>query len=492
MREAERDPGTLRDALERSGVSLRRAWYLVVARRALLSALPIGLILAIIAAWLGWPRWLAPGIAAAIAAGIAMSAWRQAPGLGAVARFLDRALALNEQLATALEVETGTGALSGLGARLQQQATIAAGGAAAAWTARGVLARREWAALVVLFGALIAAMASPPGGVGITHEQAGPYSGGSLAPTLPAPSGRTRPLPMQVAVVSAQNSRASNPAQQSSTLRRTPASGTRRAAIAKRSTVERPHATTRGTSHAGKDTKKGAGSSASAQPTLPLLKHSESFLPTNPAAKGQRQKGSFYSSTPPKAGQVPGSSRAGTSAGAVSHAGPGANGATKRTAQAGSSTKSQGGRTGTKQAAAGGNKSSQSQCLYGCAHLLPSQLTAPGLVTGKGQFNGKGQPGGQTAGHSRGAAPKLGPAKAAAPAKGRQLNITSAYAPTRTGRRSAKQVQGHDGPGGTQRSVVKAGTNGGQTFDYVSPDANVVVPGDSGILSRYFTPSPTS
>jgi hypothetical protein len=31
-----------------------------------------------------------------------------------------------------------------------------------------------------------------------------------------------------------------------------------------------------------------------------------------------------------------------------------------------------------------------------------------------------------------------------------------------------------------------------QTLDYVPPDANVTDPGNAGIVTRYFTPSPAS
>ena len=480
---------TLRDALERINTPVRRAWRLAVLRRAVVFAVLIGLFLACVAGWLAWPRWLAPMFTASIIVGVTGAVQRRAPGLDAVARFLDRSLDLKEQLATALEMETA--APSTLGTQLELRATAAARSASAAWAARGVASRRECAALIVLLGAFLAMDALPLSNSRQVDKQvASGHSGRGrdrVPPALSTPPGNIPRLTVQVAVVSAQNSAPSQATQRSSTLHTRPKTPARRAVTSGRPAAERSHSETGGASPAGKGIQK-AGSSAVAagQPTLPLLRHSENFLPTRPSAKGK--KGTFYSSAPAKSGQaVTGAHSSTTGAGAASGAATRAGNATKHLAQPGQSTGKQGGSMGGKRGPAGGSASPQSQCLYGCTHLLPSQLTAPGLITGKGQFTGKGLPGGQTAGHARGTAPKLGSAKAPAPTSAHQLAITSAYGRSNPGQRSSKQAQGHDGPGSTQPSVVKAGANGSQTFDYVSPDANIVPPGDSAILGRYFT-----
>jgi len=485
---AEIDPGTLRAALERIGGPVRRVWRGAVLRRALLSAFSVGLILALVGARLGWPVWCIPALAVAVAGGLTGAAWRQAPGLDAVARFLDHALGLKEQLATALEVET-TASHSALGLRLQRQATDVAGRASVAWSPHGARAGREWVAVVALFAGLAAAVTLPFNGARVAHEAIAPAH--VAAPLAPAPPGAAAPsLAVRVAVVSAQNSGVARPARSAPAAAPAVRPGTtrRRSAGAQlpQTTGEIRRRNT-GTSRASG----GGSAAANKNRSVPILRHSESALPSGAPTAGK--KGAFASSTSPNGGQIP-PGATGRGAGTASgRAGTGATGATKRAAQGGASAARPGAGTGGKPGgSANSGKPAQPGCLYGCTRLLPSQLTTPGLITGKGQFTGKGIPGGQTPGHSAGTAPTLGAPNTQAPKTARQLTITSAYGRIESTRLSTKQVQGHNGPGSAQSSAAQAGTADGRTFDYVSPDANVRLPGDDAILGRYFTSSPAS
>lgn len=143
------ESGTLRDALERSGAPMRRAWRIAVLRRVLCASAFVGLILALVDAWLGWPRWSAPAAAAVITIVATTTAWRRTPGIDAVARFLDHALDLKEQLSTALDVDMRAPSASAMGVRLQSQATAVARRVSVAWAARGVRGVREWVVMVV-------------------------------------------------------------------------------------------------------------------------------------------------------------------------------------------------------------------------------------------------------------------------------------------------------------------------------------------------------
>jgi len=485
---SELEPGTLRDALERSGAPLRRAWRGVVLRRALCASALVGLILALVDAWLEWPRWFAPAATVAIATIATTTAWRQAPGIDAVARFLDHALDLKEQLATALDVDMRAPSSSVVGGRLRLQATASARRVSVAWAPRGVRRGREWAIAVVLLGGLAAAVTLPFNGTPVARETAS-STGGTAAPAPVTPAAGAPSLAVRVAVVSVQNGGAAQTPRGANA-----ALGARRAATLRRAPAAHPTQTTGEVRHRNAATPRAStngGVPAGGQLPAPVLRHSENALPSGPAAPGK--KGAFSSSTPPNQGPTrPGAS--GRGAGTAANAAPRATGATKRGTRGGSSTGQHGARAGTGGApgSGAGGKATPPQCLYGCAHLLPSQLTAPGLVTGKGQFAGKGLPGGQTAGHAAGASPTRGAPNTSAPKTARQLTITSAYGQTTGTHLSPKQVQGHNGPGSAPPSGVQAGTTGGRTFDYVPPDANVQPAADDAILGRYFTPSASS
>lgn len=491
----ETESGTLRDALERDARLVHQAWRAAVLRRALCVSAAIGLILALVDAWLGWPRWCAPVAAAVVAVVTTAAAWRQAPGLDAVARFLDHALGLKEQLSTALDVDTRALSSSTVGVRLNRQATAAARGVSAAWEARGVRVGREWAAVAVLLGILAAAVILPSNRVPAAPEAAPSTAPVVVGPAAGAPADGARPLAVRVAVVSSQNAsgapaastahHAASTTSHAATLHHTPAvSSTQTTGEVRR----RKGGTSRPPNGASADGKK---------LPAPVLRHSENALPAGPASPGK--KGAFSSRTPANQGPTrPTTAGRGAAAGSGAHA----VGATKHSQTGGPSTSQKGAGTGagskpgsgagSKPGSAAHSKTTQTSCLYGCAHILPSQLSAPGLITGKGQFAGKGLPGSQTTGHAAGAAPTLGSAKAATPKTARQLTITSAYQRANGTQVSTKQVQGHNGAGGTAPSVVQAGKTGGATFDYVQPDANVQDAANDVILGRYFTPSPAS
>jgi len=307
--------------------------------------------------------------------------------------------------------------------------------------------------------------------------------------TVVTPAAGTPPLAVRVAVVSVQNgapARLRRPARRAASVRQA-------ATLAARPTQTTGEGRRRNAGTAPAPAGARGGASANGQLPAPVLR-SGNAQSSGPASAGK--KGVFSSSTPPNQGQArPGTS--GRSAGTAAGAGARATGATKRAQTGGASTGQQGasaGKGGGTSGSGAGGKASQPHCFYGCTRLPPSQITAPGLVTGKGAFAGKGLPGGRTAGHAAGATSTLGSAKKTAASKtARQLTVTSAYRQTNGTQLSTKQVQGHNGTGSTQPSVVQAaGTTGGRTFDYVSPDANMQPAADDAILGRYFTHTPAS
>ncbi|MDB5076293.1 MAG: hypothetical protein JWO42_2472 [Chloroflexi bacterium] len=486
----ENRPGTadLRDTLVTIRRDLRRAWLVAVVRRSLLCALPVAAILAIVGHWQQWPGWIGPVVALFVLAGVLAVTRLQAPGPDAVARYLDRELDLKEQLATALELKSAVNVSSSmLATETQRRAAATARNASGSWSARTASAAREWAGLALLLCAVVAAIAVPFGGSQSASQTATSAPGGAtglgavpVVPTIPA---RIKPMAVQVSVVSKQNS--SSPAAQihvkAPQAQTQPVAGHRISPKPSQAANKgRGAGSSKGSSAANKAN--GKVGAANGQHTMPLMGQSQRFLPTTPTDKGK--KGAFYTNAPNKSGAKIG----GASSGKGAASGHGASGSAKSGSQGKQGNQSAGQQNSGAGGKQSGAKGSPTQCLYGCAHITASQLTKPGLITGKGQFAGKGIPGGQTAGHSQGAASKLGSAKSqAASTSKHQLNITSGYAPTNTSGRSAKQVTGHNGAGSSQQSIVAAGSNGGQTIDYVPPDANVVLPGDNTIVGRYFT-----
>ena len=430
-----------------------------VGRRAMLCGLVVGLGVAILAGWRGWPGWLGPLITVLIAVTVAARAWRGAPDTDATARFLDRELELKEQLATALELgaQDPRGS-SALAARVREGAGLSARDATGNWMPRGVPAPKEWAIVALLCG-LIALAAVPHGGgqqaARITVPSPTVASPVETVPTVPVPPAGGQALAVQVTVVSSSQAGGTptmvgTPVQHLQP-RSTPVRGLMppRAATPQAGAARRGAGAGAGTGATGTSTG-GVATATSGQRTVPLINPSESFLPTTPTAPGK--SGTFTSGTQAK----PGTTRGGSQSGAAGAASRGASGAakggaaTKGSGQGGQNAGSKGGAAAAKPGAATGQTT---QCLYGCRRIDPSQLAAPGLITGKGQFTGKGTPGGKTAGHGLGAAPGTGSvATPRTPTASKGLAISSAYGPTAAAGRSARQVAGHNGAGGAQRS----------------------------------------
>jgi hypothetical protein len=479
----------LRESLEHFRRTLRRAWLLTVVRRSLLFGLPVAIVVALAAHWQQWPGWLGPVAGVLVAAAVVTSTRRQAPDTAAVARFLDHELSLKEQLATALELDSSARiSPSMLVAETQRRADSTASKAAGAWSARAASATREWVALALMLCALVAAVAIPLGGNRTASRTNAPGAGGTnglgAAPVVPTIPARLKPISVQVTVVSKQNgspirsvAHVKTPQAQAHTI-----AGHRIAPKQPSTARTGGSAGSQNGSKSATNKVNGKVSAGNGQHSMPFMGHSERFLPTSPASKGKN--GAPIVPGQAKPGAAGSGARTGTgSASSRAAAGSGKSGAQGKPGaqQAGRQSNGAGGKPGA------GN-GQPTQCLYGCAHITANQLSKPGLITGKGQFTGKGIPGGQSAGHAQGAASKLGSAKSTTPAASKhQLNITSGYGPTNSRGRAAKQVTGHNGAGSNQQSVVAAGASGGQSIDYVPPDANVVLPGDNTIVGRYFT-----
>jgi hypothetical protein len=250
------------------------------------------------------------------------------------------------------------------------------------------------------------------------------------------------------------------------------------------------HATARGvaTATASSSSSKIAGGKSHATTSghsVPL-KFNQSFMATSPSSKAQ------------KGGQIAGNlgqvgtkgATSGKSAGSPSSRGSQASSSMAKSGSSSAASANGGAQPAGKAAPAGAK--TPGKCLYTCNQFNKSQIAAPGLIVGKGQFTGTSTPGGKTAGHAAGSAPKLGSAKTAAPAAGRQLSITSGYGPTHQAPLPSTQAQGHNGPGSSGQSTVSSGAQTIQALDYVPPDSNLTNPGDTGIVMRYFTPSPAS
>ncbi|HXT35256.1 MAG TPA: hypothetical protein VN837_06730 [Chloroflexota bacterium] len=470
---------------------LRGAWRVAAGRRSLLCGLLAGCIVALLAEWAHGTSWLGPLAALVVASGVVLWSFRAVPRNDAAARFLDHALGLKEQLATALELETvPSQANSFLGAELRRSATTTARAIVATRSVRARIAVWEWGAVLVLLLVMVLIAAAPFGGSGGARTATGSSPGtvaGGTAPVLPVGPANPKDLSVRVAVVSAPSVNVA-PAKPSGAG----ASSKPRAAVVRRVTVGQPGTRGRTVGKAGSSQHTSGGKSVSGKAangnsshTIPLVQGSKTFLPTTPSAKGA--KGGTFSGTQPKAGAGQ-NGGAGSAGGALSR-----KSGSSSTAKGKGSASSNQGSAGQNAGAPGKNApatSSAGSCalLYVCSRLTPSQLTAPGLVTGKGGFSGKGAPGGQTAGHARAASPTLGNAKSASPiGKSKQLAISSAYGSNKGGSRSTQQVAGHNGAGSSGQTTVTASPDTGQTVDYVPPDANLTQPGEDTIVSRYFT-----
>lgn len=453
----------------------------------MLCGLMAGAALAFVAVWRHWTGWLGPLCAVLIAAALVARAWRDAPDTDAAARFLDRELRLKEQLATALELEAvGAVRSSVLAIRVREGAGLAARDALGRWSPRGVPAPREWAGAALLC-ALIALAAIPHYGSDPAARLAAPVPSVdapvAAMPTIQVPQAAGTALAVQVTVIHSQAT--STPTRAGALAQRLPRATPPRVLSPARAATPRPVGSSGSGRGVAGGAKGGVATATGGQRTVPLINPSESFLPTTPTTAGKG--GTFTSGSQAKPGAARGGAQSGGAGAPSRGASSSAKGGTsaKGSGSGGQRVGSKGGSAAGKPGAAGGKAT---QCLYGCSRIAPSQLSAPGLITGKGQFTGTGIPGGKTAGHGLGAAPRNGSATTPrAPAASHQLAITSAYGPTAAGGRSARQVAGHNGAGGAQQLSATAGASGSQGIDYVAPDANVVLPGDSALVGRYFS-----
>jgi hypothetical protein len=477
-------PGTV-DHLARG---LRGAWFVAVLRRSLVCGLLAGCLLALLVAWVNGALWIAPLGALVVAAGLAIWSFRAVPRSDAAARFLDHALGLKEQLATALELGAASGrANSFLGTELRRSATTTVRTIASTRSVRARPAFWEWTAIPALL-LVMALIATAPfeGGSGV-RMAAGPSAGtGAMTPVLPVGPANPRVLSVRVAVVSSPSANVPSSQRSSAGASTKPsAAAVRRAPVGQPGTQRRTGHTAGSSPRSGTNSVHGQVTNSHSSHTIPLVRGSESFVPTTPSTKGS--KGGSFTATQPL-------SRTGHAGGAGS-----AGGAPAKSGGSGAASKGKGSPSSNQNGAgqnaaapgknaAGATNAGTCTLLYVCSRLTPSQITAPGLVTGKGGFSGKGAPGGQSAGHARAASPTLGHGKVPSPsAASKQLAISSAYGSNKAGSRSARQVTGHNGAGSANQTTVTAGADSGQTVDYVPPDANTVPPGEATIVSRYFT-----
>ena len=485
------DTGDLPGTMDQLAHRLRGAWRVAAGRRSLLAGLLAGCIVALLAEWANGAPWLGPLAALVVAAGGALWSFRAAPRNDAAARFLDHALGLKEQLATALELETArTDRVdSFLGRELRRSATTTARAIASTQSVRARSAVWERGAVPVLLLVLVLIVVAPFGGSGAARTATSSFPGtvaGGIAPALPVGPANPKDLSVRVAVVSAPSVSVAPAKPNGAGASAKPRAAVRRVAVGQPGTRGRAGGKPGSSQHtSGGKSVSGKAANGNSSHAIPLVHGSETFLPTSPSSKGA--KGGALSGTQPKAGAGRNGS-AGSAGGApVSKSG------SSSTARGKGSASSNQGSAGQSASAPGKNAPATSNAgscalLYVCSRLTPSQLTAPGLVTGKGGFSGKGAPGGQTAGHARATSPTLGNAKSVSPTgKSKQLAISSAYGSNKAGSRSSQQVAGHNGAGGSGPTTVTASPDTGQTVDYVPPDANLTQPGEDMIVSRYFT-----
>ena len=479
------EPSAVRDALARVHAEIQRSWLNTAGRRGIQAGLIAGLVAALFVLWLGWSVALVPIVVAATAAVIFAPVSRGTPTAEAAARYLDRQLRLREALATALDLESA-GRRSPLSLLQRYGAAVTAAGISAHRAARPARPPIAWAVPALLLCATIAVLLLPRGVHPVTRTVA--TANNSVPGALSAPPGviaaaTKSSIVVHVATVDAPANPAipghrAAPAQQAhktSTLR-TPssarASGTHPTASGGSSKSSAGQAST------GKQTASGS------QRSLPFLQGSQSFLPTSPSTKGAA--GAAVPASPARAAGSSTGSR-GTSNGSAAGTSAKSGAAKGSGSTSGQNGKGSGTGSGSAAGKPGAGSGTRQQCLYGCLQITKSQLTTPGLITGKGQFTGTGTPGGQTAGHSAGSALKPGSATAAASSsKGHQLTLNSPYNPAQSGAKGTRQATGHNGPGTTRQAVVSSGVTGVQPYQYVPPDANLLQPGDDGLILQYF------
>ena len=147
--------------LHRWSGRLRRRRSIAVARRTLLVALPVALIVAIVILLTGGgrPLWLFAALLLGPLAGLA--AFARAPSPAQTARVLDRGLGLHERLGTALELRAAPAAPTGLGAMVVDEATVALGRSLSGARAVGRRSTAEWAWVAALTCGLALAIAVP-------------------------------------------------------------------------------------------------------------------------------------------------------------------------------------------------------------------------------------------------------------------------------------------------------------------------------------------
>jgi hypothetical protein len=444
-------PGSLGEGLERWRVSLSRVRLVALARRQLLVAGAVAVVVELILVAVGTGRttrviWLAvPAVVAAAGIGAGLRRRLATPD---VARLLDHDLSLAERVSTAVEVGARSRPLAGLPAVVVSQAGDAV--AASLAGARAVFrpARAEWLGLLGVAAVVIGLVAVPStasaparlSAATAPHHLRRSGAGSAHAPT-PAHTGRPP-----------------------STHGSSTAGGSRRPPPLSFGNGEAP-------SGAGRELARGpsGGKPSNNAPSNRISQGGNGEVaPKTGAGAGQSGSSATAGSKSSAGGQATnqgGSAKGGAGSSAASGAHPGAGRA---------ATGAKAGKVGSGNAPGGSGASARSS-------------GSPGAF--KGQHS---PPGGDTAGHSRGTT--TGAARASAPKTATSsggLPIQSGYTP------STKQTGGRQGTGpavsgGSGRARSGAATGGGTTgsgsFPFIAPTPNSLGGGDESLLLDYFGP----
>ena len=444
--------GPLTPELARWGHLLRRRRLVVLARRQLSVALGAGVVIGVVALAAGSdlrtrPLWWV-AVLAALIAGLACAA-RRPLDVSEVARLLDRDLALEERIGTALEIEPATTPAVGLTAIVVSEANAAmtrsmAGGARAACRP----APTEWATLAALATALV------------------------LLLLVPAP--RTGAPPRPGVSVAAANVHAGATAK--ATVRRTASSGVRAA--------HRTMSVTRPTSSSTLRVELGQAGRATRGA---LTRGTSGLSPARALSKvngrsGASPTGARFPGGPTRVGPESSAGSPGVAATAAHNSRPGGLGSgTGRSASSTSGSRTAAATSGVPRAGASPLHSGSVRGASAASAAAPS-----GVISAK-----HARAGGESVGHAAGTS-RLGPRSSARLATSvGGLQIQSGYAPIRQQASSRTTGLGSAASGGSGAPRVATAHEDGAgvaVFPYI-PSSPGDAPGvDEDLLLSYFSP----
>lgn len=451
---------------------------LAVARRSAILAVTITavLILASRLSALPWPVAPAAGVVVLLA-GLVIGLTRT-PALQPVVHFLDRQLNLHDQLSTALELAPEGGPEDTIYNRLHRRSAGLAQAYRQTWHVRPAAATGEWAGLAVLLLLLGTGLFAPRPAVLPPR----PLASGSRGVTVSA-NAPPHQVKVSVSTIPSTRSPAPPPAPRPSTSRsKTSARAGTTGHTSRHS--HQPPPSGNGASSGALTRSSNAGNASSGNKNshgLPFLKGGSSSgknggqAPARgsgtqrPQHTGKHASATSGAATAPR--QKPGHVR-----GKLLHShSPGGSGQS-----GGQSTK------GQSRNKAGGTSPTKQKSPYGGPLPFLHSLPKPGLITGKSFSANTHNKGSNSAGHSAGAKngphatrPRLGTRN------GKSISLHSGYAHgPGHGHSQSSSIPGKRG--GTAR--VRGASLGAQAIDYVPSDPNQVPAGQSGAVSRYFTP----